>query len=88
MAVVLASNGVVSVLKLSSSVDGAPVALLQGDYSAIKVMGELDGWAERMKASQLRRIICRNAVLKELLQGRPIEVLKVISKMGVDVQVA
>lgn len=87
MAVVLASNGVVSVLKLSSGVEGAPVALLKGDYSVIKVMGGLDGWAKRMKASTLRRIICRNAVLRELLHGRPIEVLRVISRLGVDVQV-
>ena len=64
-----------------------PVALLKGDYSVIKVMGGLDGWAKRMKASTLRRIICRNAVLRELLHGRPIEVLRVISRLGVDVQV-
>ncbi len=65
----------------------APVALLNGDYSTIRVLGHMDGWCCRMKPWKLRKIINGNAVLKHQLRGRPIEVLDVIGRMGIDVKV-
>jgi len=92
MAMVSAHNGRVTVQAQPAHMvlPGAiktPVALLNGDYNTIRVLGHLDGWCCRMKPWKLRKIINNNAVLKHQLKGRPIEVLDVIGRMGIDVKV-
>jgi|GEM_PF-4107835 len=92
MALVSAHDGVVTVTRhpprlASMPLATAPIALLNGDYTTIRVLGQLDGWCRRMKARELRKIINTNAVLRQMLKGRPIEVLGVIDRMGIDVKV-
>lgn len=88
MALISAHNGAVTVAHRPARLASMPpVALLGGDYSTIRVLGQLDGWCRRMKPRELRKIINANAVLRQMLKGRPTEVLGVIGRLGIDVKV-
>lgn len=63
------------------------VVQLGGDYTAVATLGWKDGWCTRMPPNALKRIIQKNQVLQKMLQGRPIQVLDIICKMGLDVKV-